>query len=423
MQIRFFGIRDIKDYLKINGTVPNAEKNSEQYNFFINQALQRYKNFDEACKSEIYGETEISGLRIDFNFGLRLEIPTGNWHVKISDFDSGIIFFDENISDTRLISFEKYFIRWQIDISLNGEKIFSHTLDLEGQKVLIDFPSTALGDNLALFPYVKDFQKLHNCEIYARVPKFLQKFFEQVYSDIPTVEKNSYEYYATYYPEFIIGDVLHLPVDARTTPMQQLGKYIFGLNEIPQLPKFQPTKLRQIEQPYVCIGVQASMPQKGWLFPNGWDIVVKYLKDLGYRVLCIDKNSKENGGGYTIRKPKGAEDFTGNISILERANMLYYADFIVGLGSGLAWLANFVGCPAVVISGFSEVWFEFETPYRVKNNLLCGGCLNDVRVNFIAKKSCPYYSDTPREMECQKKISPQQVLDAVNRAIVETRNF
>lgn len=421
MQTRFFGIRDIKDYLKINGTVPDSEKNSPQYNSFIVNAMQRYKNLSEGVNSEIYGETEIPGLRIDFNFGLRLQIPAGDWHVKISDFDSGIIFFEENISDVRLISLEKYFIRWQIDLTFEGTPIFSHTLDLDGQKVLIDFPTNTLGDNLSLIPYVQAFKNFHRCEIFIKPPKFLSKFFAHVYPDLPQVEKNSYEYYATYYPEFIIGDVLHLPVDSRTVPMQQLGKYIFGLTEIPPLPKFQPSKPRQIEQPYICIGVQASMTAKSWLYPNGWDILVKYLKDLGYRVLCIDKNPKENDRGYTMRKPKGAEDFTGNISILDRANMLYHADFFVGLSSGLAWLANFVGCPAVLISGFSQDWFEFETPYRISNRHVCNGCLNDIRVKFVAENVCPYYGKTPREMECQKKISPLQVLDAVNRAVAATK--
>ena len=51
---------------------------------------------------------------------------------------------------------------------------------------------------------------------------------------------------------------------------------------------------KSAESPYVCIGVQASMTAKGWLYPHGWDIVVDYLKSLGYRVLCIDKNKSES---------------------------------------------------------------------------------------------------------------------------------
>ena len=34
---------------------------------------------------------------------------------------------------------------------------------------------------------------------------------------------------------------------------------------------------------------------------------------------------------------------------------------------------------------------------------------------------CPYQHDTPRELECQRKISPRQVLDTVERLIVDRR--
>ena len=47
-----------------------------------------------ATKKYILGETGISDVLIDFNDGLRLQIPKGNWHVKISDYTSNFIFVD-----------------------------------------------------------------------------------------------------------------------------------------------------------------------------------------------------------------------------------------------------------------------------------------------------------------------------------------
>ena len=99
--------------------------------------------------------------------------------------------------------------------------------------------------------------------------------------------------------------------------------------------------------------------------------------------------------------------------------MLYHAEFFIGLSSGLAWVADAVACPVVMICGFSQDWFEFYTPYRVANRLVCNGCLNDIRVNFIEKNICPYHHGTERELECQKKISPQVVIDAINRLILD----
>ena len=102
--------------------------------------------------------------------------------------------------------------------------------------------------------------------------------------------------------------------------------------------------------------------------------------------------------------------------------MLYHAEFFIGLGSGLAWLADAVNCPVVMICGFSQDWFEFDTPWRVANRNVCNGCFNetDVRaLSFLYKRRCPHYDGTEREFECQKKITPRQVINAIERLIVD----
>lgn len=98
--------------------------------------------------------------------------------------------------------------------------------------------------------------------------------------------------------------------------------------------------------------------------------------------------------------------------------MLHHAEFFIGLSSGLAWLANAVGCTVVMICGFSQDWFEFYTPYRVANRLVCNGCFNDIRVNAV-NTCCPYHNGTERELECQKTISPRMVIDAIERLIID----
>ena len=422
MRTLFFCARNITDYFIIDNkreilanaakiTVREVLENADAQKFLYAQ-MNLYADREKSCNSPVYGETGIDGLRIDFNFGLRLEIPVGNFHVTISDADSGIIFLDEDLSDVRLISVEKYFIRWQVEISLNGEKIFLHTLDLEGQPVLIASRLTGLGDIISLLPYVKAFKDFYRCDVKIFIESYLREFATYLYPELIQVDSVTFDNYATYYPAMCVGDYPVKPLDVRNEPMERSHRKILGLNILPNKPTFKPTEPRQIAEPYVCIGVQASYAKKCWHWQGGWDIVVDYLKSLGYRVLCIDKNAQEIDDGFTICKPKNAEDFTGNFSIMQRANMLYYAEFFIGLGSGLSWLANAVNCPVVMICGFSQDWFEFYTPYRVANRLVCNGCFNDVRVDFI-KNRCPYHQGTERELECQKKISPQQVINAI----------
>ena len=41
--------------------------------------------------------------------------------------------------------------------------------------------------------------------------------------------------------------------------------------------------------PYVCIAVQSTPQSKYWNNPSGWREIVSFLKDAGYRVICIDQ--------------------------------------------------------------------------------------------------------------------------------------
>ena len=369
-------------------------------------------------ESEIFGETEIPGLRLDFNFGLRLDVPQGNFRVKVSDFDTGEIFFDKNFSGGRLISVENYFIRWHVEIFLNDEKIFSYTLNLEGQPVAIMCKIRRLGDTLAFLPYFAEFKKIHRCNLSVCLLEDFREFAAQLYPDIQLIDEINFKTYATYYPVMIFSPLPISPQDTRNMSLNRVGGMLLGIDYLPPKNIFKPTEPPITNEPYVCIAVQSFMTRKCWLWPSGWDIVVDYLKSLGYRVFCIDKEEEMTTDGFTIRRPDGAENFTGNRPLLERANMLSHAEFFIGLSSGLSWLADAVDCPVVMICGFSQDWHEFYTPYRVANRKVCNGCFNDIRVSYIIDR-CPYHKNTPREFECHKKISPRMVIDAIERLIVE----
>jgi len=68
----------------------------------------------------VRGETGIDGLRLDFNDGLRFEVPEGDFHVRISDADSEMVFFDDDVSAVRLQSMEKFYVHWQLDVYYGG---------------------------------------------------------------------------------------------------------------------------------------------------------------------------------------------------------------------------------------------------------------------------------------------------------------
>ena len=372
----------------------------------------------EALTAPIVGETDIDGLRLDFNFGLRLDVPRGNFRVRIGDID-GQTFFDGELSDVRLVSVEKFFIRWRVEVFRDGVKIFEHVLDLNGQGVTVVFDKgSGLGDKLAFLPYLNALREVHGCRVSALLTAELKDFAAHVYPQIDFVDAVKFDTYATFYPQMIFGDFQIVPAELRNEPLERIGGAIFGVPFVPDKPTFKATDPPVTAERYVCIAVQAANARKGWLWPHGWDIVVDYLKSLGYRVFCVDRDNFSCDGDIEIRTPSNAEDFTGDFPIMHRANMLTHAEFFVGLSSGLSWLADAVNCPVVMICGFSRDWSEFYTPWRVANRLVCNGCVNDMRVNYFRER-CPYHANTSREFECQKKISPRQVLDAIERLIVE----
>ena len=425
MRKHCFCATNIEDYRKVCRDIAAKVKSPDEpfenfeQRFFLSQIRGLFQVPQEVFDSVIYGETGIDGLRLDFNFGLRLDVPAGNFRVVIGDADTGAIFFDKYISGGRLISVEQFFIRWHVEIYRDEKKVFEHTLNLEGQKVLLALRFNTLGDTIALLPYAREFRKRHSCELSICLPDYLCEFAANLYPDLTQVYEINFQTYATYYPLMAMAALQTIAADTRNMPLERMGGAVLGINVLPPKPIFKPTAQRFCAEPYVCIGVQASSPRKGWHYPGGWEIVVDYLKSLGYRVFCIDKKNFQSEENYSVAMPANAEDFTGDFSIMERANMLYHAEFFIGLSSGLAWVADAVNCPVVMICGFSQDWYEFYTPYRVANRFVCNGCLNDLHVNFIGKTFCPYHRGTPRELECQKKISPRVVIDAINRLILD----
>ena len=429
MKLHFFTVNNIEDYrsnYRFSAEAQEIIKNSKaqtkedfDQEFFYSYIKNVLKVPEGIFESKIWGETGFPGLRLDFNFGLRLDIPEGNFRVKISDFDTEQIFFDKYISGGRLLSVEQYFLRWQVEIFLDEKKIFSHVLNLEGQSVTMMFRTPALGDLLAFLPYLREFKKIHRCNLSICFNKnSFAKLVSQLYPDINQIDEVDFNTYATYYPVMVQSPFPFVPVDMRQVSMNRAGGMFLGINYFPPKAVFKPTEPPVTDEPYVCIGVQASLTKKAWLYPSGWDIIIDYLKSLGYRVFCIDLNSEQTNDGITMCCPEGAEDFTGNRPLLERANMLYHAEFFIGLSSGLSWLAEAVDCPIMMICGFSLDWHEFYTPYRVANRKVCNGCCNDVRVTYVTDK-CPYHKNTPRELECQKKISPRMIINTIERLIVD----
>ena len=150
---------------------------------------------------------------------------------------------------------------------------------------------------------------------------------------------------------------------------------------------------RPVEEPYVVIATQATSQCKYWNNPYGWREIIAFLKEAGYRVVCIDQKAA-HGVGIVWNHVPARADLTGQLSLEDCVRWIRHAEFFVGLSSGLAWLAWAAGAPVVMISGFTLPSTEFETPYRVINYHACVGCWNDPALRFQNEDFlwCPHHT-------------------------------
>ena len=252
MRLHFFTVNDIEDYRKHYGTYYLAKKTFDEAHprtpedfdqeFFFRLIKEPFNFSDaEVFESEIYGETGIEGLRLDFNFGLRLDVPEGNFRVRIGDFDTGDIFFDKYISGGRLISVEQYFIRWHVEVFLNEEKIFAHTLNLENQPVAVLYKSSAIGDSLALLPYIAEFKKFYRCELSVYLPEYLRSVAARLYPELPQVDKINFETYAIYHPFMLHSQFPLTPAEYRKVQNDQASYCPPPFRVRPAKREYQPT--------------------------------------------------------------------------------------------------------------------------------------------------------------------------------------
>jgi len=310
-------------------------------------------------------------------------------------------------------------VHWQVEICHHGELAFAHLFDPGEQSVcFVAMDDCALGDALAFLPYIGSFREKYGSHITCHLPPFLQGIARRCFPDLAFVEHVPEDAYATYFLNTGLDHFISLPLDGHYVPLSHIGMITLGLDHPAPIPPMSRPP-RTISEPYVCIGVQASTAAKGWHYPNGWNILCRHLKELGYRVLCIDRDRqcKDTDHGLLSSLPEEAEDFTGNHPLEARADLLAHAEFFIGLGSGLAWLANLVRCPVILIGGFSCYWYEFPEAYRVYNRFSCYGCLNDAGTNYF-RSFCPRHSPGSQEhLECSRTISPRQVIRAVHELL------
>lgn len=364
-----------------------------------------------------------AGILYDFNDGARILLPAGRWRVALLDDDSGNVLFSCESGAGWVTSAKKYFVRFRIQVWRGDEvaPLLDETLSLKDRDVLISFPTGTLGDLLGWFHYAERFRVLHQCRLECTMAPNIISLLAGQYPEIRFSAPDALVQrapYATYrIGLFFGGNDTHQPIDFRQAGFHRIAGHILGVDPREEAPRLNLSAARTIAEPYVCIAVQSTSQAKFWNNGHGWAEVVAHLKSLGYRVLCIDREARTGRGFVWNHIPYGAEDFTGNLPLQQRVDLLRHASFFIGLASGLSWLAWAAQIPVVLISGFSLPGAEFYTPWRVFSSHGCSGCWDSLHETFDHQDFfwCPRHKGTERQFECTRLITGKQVCGVTDR--------
>jgi autotransporter strand-loop-strand O-heptosyltransferase len=284
----------------------------------------------------------------------------------------------------------------------NNKGVLKHRISflqhLKDKRVFISFDSSSLGDTIAWMPYCLEFKKKYQCDVI--VSTFKNFLFESVYPEIEFVKPGSVVENIVAMPQ--LGwhwDSNKEPVNPVTIPLQKAACNILHLPYKEMRPRmaYVPKPFTP-DNKYVCISVQSTSQLKLW---DKWQELVNRLKDMGYDVYELSKDDCDLKNVY---KPQDK-------SLENVMDILASCEFYIGLSSGISWLAWAMEVPVVMIANFTEANHEFEC-IRVENRSVCNGCWNNPKFRFNKGdwNWCPEHEDTPRQHECHKSISVEQVL-------------
>ena len=395
---------------------------------FKNLLISEYQNINPIVSNKLDELDEYLEYNITFTDGARVELNGKTklpFDVEIFDNSNNIIYKTILTTNAWCSTFNKCYKEYRIDIKYKDQLVATHTFDLKGKNVLIQFESKSIGDTLAWIPYVEEFRKKHECNVFCVT--FWNEWFINTYSNItflPVGFSEKIELYAKY----LIGwfqpvDLSRNPVDYKKIPLQKTASDILGLEYKEIVPKIEiGDDDRPIKEKYVCVAQFSTANSKHWHYPSknsnkGWQIIVDWLNAQGYKVMVISKQPT------TL---KNIIDRTGDFPIKNRINELKWCEFFIGIGSGLSWLAWAAGKKVVMISGFSNPICEFQSNnINVHNYSVCNGCFNNHVFDRGDWNWCPEHKDTDRQFECSISITPQMIVDRIinSKLIVDPQPF
>jgi len=365
---------------------------------------------------ESFGDTiDPSRIEIEYFFnnvdGFYLEIKgKDNEEYTVEIYEKDNLVYTNKIKLNSWIKLnKKYFAEYNFLIKKGDVVLLNESLNLKHKNVYVSFESKSLGDNIAWIPYCEEFRKKHECNLI--VSTFWNDFFKSTYPNITFV--NPGDVVQNIFALYRIGwfwDKDKEPEKPNLIPLQKTASNILGLDFKEIKPEISYKKDKVYDFKYVCIATHSTAGCKYWHYPNGWQNVVDYLNNVGYKVIHVSREKTELNNVIQID-----DDSIGNTM-----SVIYNSELFIGLSSGLSWLSWALNKHVIMISNFTEDDHEFTSNCtRITNPDVCNGCWNNPMFKFDKGDWywCPEHKGTDRQFECHKSITPEMVINKIQHLL------
>ena len=309
-----------------------------------------------------------------------------------------------------------HFIKWTLQAEQDNNIIFSHTLNLNNKRVIIENPYKTLGDFLLWVPVYDLFQRIHNCHLIVLIHR--KEFAEIVSNSYPNIlfvtDLNSIPMeiiYATYHPSLQITDTLYNGTYPKTQTVQQAFSTFFNVPYIPTVPLIDSTEVRLIDEKYICLTeFGSSNPWKCWITKEyGWHKISEYFNTIGYKVVPISNETTNLHGPHVINK--------SCCSLKEMIQYIKYADLTIGASTGPLVVSLALNKPTINIC--TATYPNFDLPYiNVYNHTpnTCHSCHSWEPEKKPPINICPNRNPFP---ECSENITPEMVINKIKKLLGE----
>ena len=384
----------------------------EQSKDFAHKNADLYKLVIKMDKREnIKLETDVKIIQHFVNQPFLEILGDSDSDFRIEYYDEkGVCHYQNSLKSNHWIKLNRqYYTKWNTKVYQDDKLIYDKTLDLTNRRVFISFDSKSLGDSVAWMPYVLEFQTKHNCKVI--VSTFWNKLFMEVYPELEFVEPGStvHNLIAMYKLGWFYNMDME-PVAPNLIPLQKTASNILGLEHKELQPRISyEIGARPMEEKYVTIATNSTSGLKFWT-REAWQELVDFLIMNGYSVINVSKEKNPFNGVYALK----------DTSIENTMNVIHHSEFLVGLSSGLSWLAWGMGKHVVMISNFTAPDHEFTSNCtRITNPNVCNGCWNKPQFTFDKGdwNWCPEHKGTPRQFECHTSITSKMVIDNIKELL------